>query len=80
MISSVCLASDMVETVGDSERSTLLNGESGQNTSGQQGKPKSASQLRKEASKAEKLAKFREKERKLNEMKAQQVQKSEVVF
>lgn len=44
-------------------------------------KPKSASQLRKEAAKAEKLAKFQEKQRKLEEQKAQaQAKPKEVSF
>lgn len=43
------------------------------------GKTKSAKELKKEAAKAEKLAKFREKEKKLAELKAQQTKKPKAV-
>uniref|UniRef100_F1KZF2 valine--tRNA ligase n=1 Tax=Ascaris suum TaxID=6253 RepID=F1KZF2_ASCSU len=46
------------------------------NPIGADGKPKSAAQLKKEAAKAEKLAKFREKEKKMAQIKAAQANKS----
>lgn len=49
------------------------------NPIGADGKPKSAAQLKKEAAKAEKLAKFREKEKKMAQIKAAQANKSKEV-